>query len=242
MKKPSDLNTTDEQKTELARLLSGGRMNSYSAAVVDAKGSGRSDLDVYVYNMALSAALLGPLHMLEVVTRNSMHMSLKKKHGQGDWWNARGVYLLDAQNDALDKVEDKFKEREKEGYPPATSDDIVAALDFGFWCGILGKGRPKDTVYDYERTLWQPALRGAFPQWRGQRDILAKKMHTARNLRNRVSHHEPVHHRKTEQDYNNIINIIMYVSKPVSEWVNDRSLVPYIYSRRPSQQDVVTHF
>lgn len=243
MKKPADLATTDLQKAELARLLSGGRMNSYTAAVAAAEGSERSELDVYVYNMALSAALLGPLHMLEVVTRNSMHLALKKQFRQDDWWNARGVNLLHMQDDALTKVEDKLKEREhNEGYPPATADDIVAALDFGFWCGILGKGRTGDASFDYERTLWQPALRHAFPQWRGQRDVLARKMHAARTLRNRVGHHEPVHHRRIEQDYKSMIDVIMYVSRPVSDWVNDRSLVPYIYSRRPSQQTVVTHF
>ena len=243
MKKPADLTTSDVQKAELARLLSGGRMNSYTAAVDAAAGSKHSELDVYVYNMALSAALLGPLHMLEVITRNSMHMALKKQFKQDDWWNARGVNLLEMQDDALTSVEKKLKEREfKEGYPPATADDIVAALDFGFWCGILGKGRTGDSSYDYERTLWQPALRHAFPQWRGQRDVLARKMHAARTLRNRVGHHEPVHQRRIEQDYKNLIDVIMYVSKPVSTWVDDRSLVPYIYNQRPGQQIVVTHF
>jgi hypothetical protein len=62
-----------------------------------------------------------------------------------------------------------------------------AKLTFGVWIALLR--RP------YEMTLWRPALHGAFPGYRGPRSTLHEDLRNMGLLRNRIAHHEPVHHR-----------------------------------------------
>ncbi|ACZ23552.1 hypothetical protein Sked_36660 [Sanguibacter keddieii DSM 10542] len=59
MKLPADLQTTEPQRAELGRLLSGGRMASYRQSVRAAVGAPHDELDLYVYNMALAAVAHG---------------------------------------------------------------------------------------------------------------------------------------------------------------------------------------
>jgi hypothetical protein len=68
-------------------------MNSYQAAVDLAHDTGYDALDVYVFNMALAGAMLGPLHILEITMRNAMHEALVTHAGRRDWWEAPQITL-----------------------------------------------------------------------------------------------------------------------------------------------------
>ncbi|WP_147431830.1 hypothetical protein [Motilibacter peucedani] len=226
--------TSSEQQKDLDRLLSEARMGSYQTAAAGAPGAALSSLDVYVYNMRLAGALLGPLHLLEVVIRNAMHEQLTRHLGRPDWWESDAVTFEDWQDRSLEKAELDVDRVCRNGGRDPVPGDTVAALEFGFWVGLLGPG--------FERDLWRPALQQAFPNNRRGRDGLYKMLSRLRRLRNRVGHHEPVHDRVNLRQYEDIINAIKFVSVPVSVWVDDRSLVPVVLQQAPGTGLKVQHF
>lgn len=226
MKPPHLLTVSPSQQADLARLLSGGRMNSYHSAVSAAATTGVAALDVYAFNMALAGSYLGLVHLLEVTSRNAMHARLAALAGRPDWWE--GLTLVNRQYDEVDAVVDRLKrDRTRSSY---NFDDIVAGLDFGFWTGLLKHG---SHALDYEKTLWEPALQYAFPAWRGTRGNLLRKMDGARKFRNRISHHEPIHQLDHAMTYTNLVQLIGYVSGNVAAWTRDRSTVTWVASKSP---------
>lgn len=211
---PAPPPTSPEQREHLERFLSGGRLRSYVAAA----GPDGDPLDVYAYNMALASALLGPLHLVEVVTRNAMHELLAERYERRDWWAAPAVraVLRAWGTEQLDRARTKVA-RAHRGGPPPSPDDVVAATDFGFWTDLAGR--------TYERTLWQDPLRHAFPHARRSRQQLYQALQSHRRLRNRVTHHEPIHDRDVIAEYERLIQFIAFVSAPVAQWVDERSRV-----------------
>lgn len=242
MKPKGQLQTAPLERVDLTKYLSGSRMNSYSDAVAVVESASFDEFDLYVYNMALAGAFLGPIHLLEVVTRNAMHQQMATHAGQPDWWNSPRIFLLQRQQEGITKAETQLKNQRQTITTSYGADDLVAALDFGFWCGLLGKGVSGDSAYDYERQLWQPVLRRAFPRFRGNRDQLCSKMDAARRLRNRVGHHEPIHTRNQKTDYANIFNLLAYVSNPIAQWMDDRSRLPSVAVRKPGNPDAICYF
>lgn len=243
MKPRDQLQVTPEQRTDLIKFLSRARMSSYSSAVPADVTASFDEIDLYVYNMALSGAFLGPLHLLEVVTRNAMHQQMTAYFGHPEWWNLPGIPILKQQLDRITLAEDQLS-GQRNGIP-FSPDDVVAALGFGFWLGLLGKGRPWDPVYDYGRKVWQPALRHAFPGFRGDRNQLYVKMDIARKLRNRIGHHEPIHASNQEQEYENVYRLLSYVNRPIANWMDDRSRLRSVAAclpGKPENPDAICYF
>lgn len=243
MKAPTDLSVTPEQRAEFTRLMTGGRMSAYdTAATLAAQQQGLTvdSLDFYVYNMALAGALLGPLHMLEVITRNAMHHELATFAGQEDWW-VRGskVTLLDRHYIRVADFEKKVR-RDLRGTRPLVPGDIVAASDLGFWTGLLGKGSSADGA-DYEQ-LWKDVTKRAFPNTRQKRDQVWPKFNALRVVRNRVGHHEHIFRTDPNRNLATIVELIGFVSPPLAEWVDDRSRVADVSARHPFTGQSVTHY
>lgn len=220
-------------------------MNTYDVAVSAAalRGDHVEALEIYAYNMALAAAYLGPLHVLEVSTRNSLHAQLSRHTARADWWDSPKIHLVTRQQDAISDAEDKIDRRlrDRPSSPARTADDVVAALDFGFWCGLLGKGDSRSGM-PYEREIWQPAAQRAFPGYRGQRGALWDLYDDVREFRNRISHHEPVHHLDVKKQTNKIFKLIDFVSRPVAEWTSRRSRLGNIASNPPGSQNPIRTF
>lgn len=212
-------------------------MNSFDAAVEASQLEDVDALDMYSYNMALAAAYLGPLHILEIVTRNAMHSALLLHTKRGDWWDSSKLQLVEYQEQTLTDTEDKL---DKDlAHRQRTPDDVVAALDFGFWCGLLGKG---NAGAPYERILWQPALQRAFPHFHGQRGQLWRRMDAARRFRNRVTQHEPIFKIDAVTQMTEILQLIGFVSPPVAAWVNVRTRLRVIVPNPPGSRTPVRTF
>lgn len=214
--------TSSEQREHLTRLLSGGRLRSYVAASAPAG----DPLEFYAHNMGLASALLGPLHVVEVVTRNAMHELLAVRAGRRDWWADPAIRaaLRPWGVEQLDRVRAKTVREQRDGPAPGP-DDVVAATDFGFWTDLIGGA--------YERTLWQDPLRRAFPHARRSRQQLYQALQSHRRLRNRVTHHEPVHDRDVVAEYDRLVQFIGFVSEPVAQWVDERSRVRLVACSPP---------
>jgi hypothetical protein len=242
VQRPEDLTVTDDQRADFRRLMTGARLSVYdaSAHAAGARGVTADPLDLYVYNMALAGALLGPLHMLEVVTRNAIHHELTRYAGREDWW-VRGskVVLLDRHHARVADFERKVA-RGLSHSRTIVPGDIIAATDLGFWTGLLGRGRSSAGA-DYQ-ALWDDVVHDAFPHTRQRRDQMWAKYNAMRTLRNRIGHHEHILTTDPRRNLATIVSLIGSVSGPLASWVDDRSRVDDVLRRHPFGGAPVTHF
>jgi hypothetical protein len=97
---------------------------------------------------------------------------------------------------------------------------VVAELPLGFWRFLLA-GR-------YERSLWFPCLRYAFPgiRGRGMRRDVHESMRSLHLLRNRIAHHEPIHNRPLEKLHDQTLTLAEWVCPVTRQWISHRSRVP----------------
>jgi hypothetical protein len=140
----------------------------------------------YCWNMALCESLYPMLQVLEVVLRNALHARLTALHGP-TWYTATGV-LDPREANEVAEAHTTLQRRHK----PQTPGAVIAELTFGFWTSLFDRR--------YEQTLGRqllqktPASTRVFSYAGTQRQLplLRRRLHTIRQLRNRVFHHEPI--------------------------------------------------
>ena len=198
---------TQDTLHELEVSLSRERLNTYLIAT---RGDRERAMRLHVWNTAVSAAFYGPLQGLEVTLRNAMHRSLAELYGPA-WYDNPNAGL---DKGALERVAGTKTELARAGYGNEAS-RVVAKLSFGFWVSLIGPGgrMPTGRKANYQRTLWRPALRQAFPY----REKLTRKqahgpLNDLRTLRNRIAHHEPIFSRDLAEDHERILDAIGWMS------------------------------
>lgn len=198
----------DDQAIAALRMsMSTERMAPYLRI---ARGSQARALRLYVRNVALGSAFLGPLQALEVTLRNSVHALMSARHGS-NWYET--VCLEDPQRRGIDTAR-RLLLREGKTESPGR---VVAAASFGFWVGLFAKA--------YEESLWRPLLHQAF-QPVPSRTVVHEQLNRLRTLRNRIAHHESILGRKLSDDHQRILDILETLSPGVSQWVRHHSRVP----------------
>lgn len=159
--------------------------------------------------------------------------------GREDWWaTGSRVVLLPRHRqkiaDCVAKVEGDLR-----GRRPVLAGDVVAATDLGFWTGLLGRGRAGSADY---QTLWDGAIRHAFPHTRRRREQIWGRFNAMRLLRNRIGHHEHLMKTDPARNLQTIVELIGWVSGPMAEWVDDRSRVAVVLEHHPFAGSPATHF
>ncbi|MGW3786964.1 hypothetical protein ACWD5Z_20435 [Micromonospora chokoriensis] len=200
----------------LVEFLSPERMQPY---VDQCSGDLVSAVNLYCWNIEVTAAVQGLFPVLEPALRNAMAARLAALAGRDDWWRP-GVLPLAAREAA--KVENVLLDLRRRA--DLRSCDIIPQLTFGFWVALLGR--------EYEMSLWRPALRHAFPGYRGRRGPLHGDLHNLRLLRNRMAHHEPIHHRHLEEDHRKIYLALGYISPSAAKFARTNDRVPQVLARR----------
>lgn len=248
---------TASRVVELTAIIGKARIRPYLAV---AGGSRRRALDLYVWNLSLGAALFGPLGILEVTVRNALHGQLSTLFGANWPTDQRFITAAEKIRDAvhpvnrtayrattntdllmhIDKAKRKvtaqlLKKVEKSSDPAArlapTTDDIVAALDFGYWTSLMSR--------DVEPILYAAGLYRAFPfapRSRGKapaRGTIAWRLNEVRQLRNRVMHHEPVFNRiNLRQNFRNIVQVCRWTGISTGDWVEHHSRFEEVLQNR----------
>ena len=209
-------------RDELARLLSQPRLAEYKQA-----SGGKLDaaLRLYTWNLDVSSAFFESIHCFEVALRNTMDHALDRwassDLGAVDpWYRSQTVPLTDP---ARKTVRTAVGRATDGGRRPELPGRVVAELGLGFWWSLLAPG--------YGRTLWLSCLRQAFPTARQQR--LHGAVNDVRLLRNRIAHHEPIHPRPLERDYENLLATAEQVSPRLAWWIDTTSRVPQVLAQRP---------
>ncbi|SDM98152.1 Abi family protein [Allokutzneria albata] len=203
--------TNPALNTLLEQRFSPERLAPYRTA---SGGDLAAALALYERNSQIAAAFWRTLGHVEVLVRNAMHSALADRSGRADWYVPLAPLLTEkAQNDiatARDRVV-------RNGYVE-TPGRVVTELSFGFWRYLLAAR--------YERTLWLPCLRGAFPHLSGMRKDVHDKVAGLHELRNRIAHHEPVHHRPLRRLRADALVVAGWICPSARGWVGAGCWVP----------------
>lgn len=176
-------------------------------------------LELYWWNVDVSAAFYTSLHCLEMALRNAVHQRLTVAYGRAGWWEVAplGANGRRKVHDAVGKLSTRIRR--------STADDVVAELTLGFWVSMVSGA--------YDRSLWVPHLHKAFPLFRGRRRQLHEDLHTVLLFRNRIMHHEPIHHRHLEADHATILRLLGYLSPVMVKQLETYDRVGAVLKLRP---------
>lgn len=209
-------------RNDLVRLLSQPRLAEYKAA---AGGKLDAALKLYAWNLQTSAAFFESIHYLEVALRNVMDEALTTwvatlpGAGADPWYRAAQVPLTPKTRSVITVAVN----RATDGGRPELPGRVIAELGFGFWWSLLAN--------NYNRDLWQPCLRRAFPSARRAR--LHTSLERVKRLRDRIAHHEPIHGRDLVEDCRTLLDTAEHVSQRLPWWIDTTSRVPMLLDQRP---------
>lgn len=196
-------------------VLSQERFETYR---VWASGDENLAIRLYSYNVQLSTALYGPLHMLEVALRNVTDRKLTAVYGPG--WLDNPAVLTSAYQRRC--VSDARAQLQREG-KAANHSQMVAELNLGFWTSLFGR----------EAHLLWGALRPIFQAKGIQRGTIAAQLRDVRHLRNRIAHYEPILALPLAQRYASITTLTGYLSPTAAAWIQQHSDWQAIYPSVP---------
>lgn len=197
----------------LETYLSVERLEPYRAAV---GGDLAAAEELYQANLAASGAFYEELAAFEVVFRNALAHQLARWHGRrpGHWYDDPHRLLSDRSRDDIQAARARVERLGR----PETPGRVVAELSFGFWRFLLAR--------QYEKSLWTPHLRHAFPGLRPQaRRSVYDRASRLNHLRNRIAHHEPIHRRDLAQDHQDLVEVARWINPTVATWIEDLSRV-----------------
>ena len=212
---------TDAELEALKTAISLPRFGNY---LVAAGFDEQRALRLYMWNSQIGEAFYLPLQAIEVGLRNRISGALTNRFNS-DWWQEPTfLAILDQERQTdLDLVIRRIRNRNL----ALCTDQVVAGLSFGFWVGLLD-GR-------YNPPVWSKELRTAFPHLpTGRaRKSLAKAAQETAYLRNRISHHEPIHARDLSADYASMMKFLAWICPTKARWVKQHSRVPELLRQKP---------
>lgn len=206
--------------SDAERWFSVERMTPYATAC---EGDPQRALDLYEWNADIAAAFWRTLGHVEVLVRNAVHVRLVDwslaNHGDPCWYRMVDGLLSPQANAAVAEA----RARATRSGVPETGGRVVAELTFAFWRYLVSSR--------YDRTLWRPALRHAFPG-KGRRSVatVLERLHL---LRNRIAHHEPIHHLDLTDLRAQALTLASWVDAGAATWIADGDTVGRLLRARP---------
>ena len=204
---------------ELRKAISEPRFATYLA---ECAGDEDAAWALYEWNIDATAALLLPLHALEVTLRNRLYDAGARNYG-ANWLTTTATNLRRSELAHVAGARDYLVRRGAAVTPGA----LVAELSLGFWVGLLAN--------HYDQTLWRQSLYRAFGSG-ARRTALHESLDRLRTLRNRVAHHEHLLRRNLTEDVNRIEFVLALLSPAVEQWVRERSTARAVINVRNGVQ------
>lgn len=179
-------------------------------------------LALYGWNIQLSEAFFPVLSAAEVSLRNIIVARLIALYGP-QWWDDP-AFLLQIKSGGKRIVKTARDKLVTTG--AVTSGRMTAELNFGFWVKML--------LPRHEPVFWAN-LHGDFPHLPGPVSYaqLYKRCDDVREFRNRVFHHEPIHHRNITAEYSQIMELIKWLSPDKAIWIKQYSRVMTVVRQKP---------
>jgi len=205
---------------EICSIVSEERFAPYLAA---AGYKQTRALELYAWNMKVSASFYPLLAATEICLRNRIMAQILALYGVRWWDEALFLELLGPKGKGI--VLRARNEICRRGQTP-TAGRITAELSFGFWQKML---LPK-----YEQPLWND-MHASFPDLplSATQYDLHQYCEGVRLLRNRISHHEPVFRRNLTRDYGTGLTLLTWLSPSKASWVRPQLQVMRILRDRP---------
>jgi hypothetical protein len=194
------------------------------------EGNRELALRLHAWNAELATAFWGPIGLLEISLRNSMHSVLGRGR-EANWWDySHHVQLAPYGARVITRTLDKLASAGN--YQP-NPDDVVAATSMGFWVGLLDVGVARHPYMDYETALWAPRLRDAFPYRGGMgRKQIHARLNRIRVFRNRIAHHEPIYNKRPVETRDLILECLAFLHPDLAGYVEASHRIDEVLDRQ----------
>lgn len=216
------------QYLEIRKAITPARLSAFDA-VATSKGASHVDaLNLYEWNAELASALLLPLHLFEVILRNSIHEALTLTYRERWPWDKRFLFSVPQKHGRYEPRKDVQQNAAR--YP--TTGKVIPELKFVFWEQMLSSR--------YDVAIWNPLLTTVFPNaptaagTSAAARELAWDVGVVRGIRNRVAHHEPIFARNITEVLEAIHRVSAYRSKDVGVWVEASHRVTEVQGQCPT--------
>ena len=206
--------------------LSAARVGTYEAATT-AVPVLPGALALYAWNAQVSAAMLAPLHLCEVVMRNAVSDALMAIYG-ADWpWSVTFLTSLPNPPMGFNPTRDLINARHNK----ATTGRVIPELKFVFWQTMF--------TSRFDVRIWNPHLRSVLPHLNPDkttqqlRGLIYSELEQLRKLRNRIAHHEPIFMRNLLDDFQKIHDLIAFRCPITSAWMVQNQGAQAFINARP---------
>ena len=207
--------------------LSQARMSTYTNAL-DNRGSRYEDaLELYSWNSEVSAALLTPLHLCEVVIRNAVADALEHTYEERWPWLQGFIQSLPDPT----RTYSPRRDLQNATRSARTTGKVIPELNFVFWQNMF--------TSRHDNRIWNKQLHSVLPNLDKQipisdsRESIYNDLQQIRMLRNRIAHHEPIFKRALHDDYSKIITLIRYRCPITAEWLDNNQQVTAVLASNP---------
>lgn len=195
----------------LPNVLSAPRFATY---LQTSQNSREDALQLYLWNLKVSAALMIPLHIVEVTLRNAIVEAIEAVHG-GTWpWSAG--FLRSLPNPRHPNYSPQRDLSVLSG-KHTTSGKVIADLKFVFWERMLTKRHDGRIWNDHFVTAFPNAPKGR--QISELRNAIYVGVNEIRELRNRIAHHEPIFSRDLRADHERMDTIVRWRNNETADWM-----------------------
>ena len=208
--------------------LSAARVSTYEEACLNSSNVLIRALELYAWNAQMSGAMLSPLHICEVVTRNAVSEALMNVYGLK--WPWLKTFEMSLPNPEIGFNPRKELLRARQGRDQ--TDQVITEIKMMFW--------QKMFTARFDDRIWNSQLKKVFPYLDASQTVqkLRRQMHAdleqIRHLRNRIAHHEPIFKRHLLRDFDQISNIISHRSPDAASWMHAHQLAMHWIHLRPS--------
>ena len=138
----------------------------------------------------------------------------RSQHMQANWmfaaFRGTGIRSSRLSQRTQDVIGAAVRRATKGGVSESTG-KVVAELGLGFWSKLLSD--------NYNRTLWEPCLKDAFPNAKRRR--LHQSVENIVALRNRIAHHEPIHQRHLANDFTALLAVSSVIAPGLEAWTEE---------------------
>jgi hypothetical protein len=185
-------------------------------------------LALYAWNAQVSAAMMAPLHVCEVVVRNAVADALVAVYGPNWPWEPVFATSLPSPPTGYNARSDLLRIRTTQPTPGK----VIPELKFVFWQTMF--------TSRFDVRIWNPHLLTVLPhldpaktvkQLRGQ---IYNELDQLRKLRNRIAHHEPIFKRSLGDDFKKIQELIASRCPITATWMANNQQATALIGVKPS--------
>lgn len=208
--------------TSILKTLSRPRMATYLSVTNQDQTKA---LELYIWNSQVSAALLVPMHICEIVIRNAIAEIFESQFGSlWPWQRSLELTLPRRYRDELTKARDKRSINNR-------TSKVIPELTFNFWQQMF--------VSNYDQQFWQQHLHSLFPNapvnmpFNQLRGSIFNDLEKIRKFRNRIAHHEPIINQNINSIMDKIERLTRYRCTDTSDWACQHYQVRNLLLTRP---------